>query len=463
MKNTILKFLTFSLGSVSAAFFSLITTPIVTRLVIPEEYGQYSLFLLLSNIFIMLALFGLDQAITRFYFEVNVTKLYFQVYKIFILSFIFSTITMLIVIYLFDFNYFKNMYILLSFVIFMISSVNFRIQNLKLRMEQKALLYSLMVFISKLIEFIFTLTFIYFFSNDARTLITGIVISMLLSNVFNYIMNKRYILFKSDNETILPIKDLLNYSYPLMISGVFTMVFQVSDKIVLNYFGSQHEFGIYTASFKLAALLTIIQQAFSLFWTPYIMKKYSSGENVQILLENVLVVMKMLLFGMFIILVFIKDYLILFLGSEYRDGSIFLPFFYFLPIMYVLSEITIVGVYFNSKTKKIIFVTVTTLIVSLFSATLLTYFYNALGASISLAITYTYFFVSRTKIGLDEYRFKLNKLSIIFLIVSMFIISIISLFYNELIVTIVSIILFFIYIIINFKELLAVKKMFRRI
>lgn len=463
MKNTILKFLTFSLGSVSAALFSLITTPIVTRLVIPEEYGQYSLFLLLSNIFIMVALFGLDQAITRFYFEVNVTKLYFQVYKIFILSFIFSTITMLIVIYLFDFNYFKNMYILLSFVIFMISSVNFRIQNLKLRMEQKALLYSLMIFISKLIEFIFTLTFIYFFSNDARTLITGIVISMLLSNVFNYIMNKRYILFKSDNEKILPIKDLLNYSYPLMISGVFTMVFQVSDKIVLNYFGSQHEFGIYTASFKLAALLTIIQQAFSLFWTPYIMKKYSSGENVQILLENVLVVMKMLLFGMFIILVFIKDYLILFLGSEYRDGSIFLPFFYFLPIMYVLSEITIVGVYFNSKTKKIIFVTVTTLIVSLFSATLLTYFYNALGASISLAITYTYFFVSRTKIGLDEYRFKLNKLSIIFLIVSMFIISIISLFYNELIVTIVSIILFFIYIIINFKELLALKKMFRRI
>lgn len=453
MKKTILNFLTFSLGSVSAALFSLITTPIVTRLIIPEEYGQYSLFLLLSNIFIMIALFGLDQAITRYYYEVNIETLYMQVYKILNISFVISSLTILCVIYIFDFTFFKNVYLIIAFIIFMISTVNFRIQNLKLRMEQQAFFYSCMIFISKLLEFICTLTALYLFNNNAKTLISAIVISMLISNLFNYYINKRIIKIKGYDDNKITKKELLMYSYPLMISGVFTMIFQVSDKILLNYFTTGRDFGIYTASFKLAALLTIIQQAFSLFWTPFIMKHYSSGTNVKHILNAMFELLSLILFSMFIFLVLIKDVLILFLGSEYRSGAIFLPFFYFLPIMYVLSEITIVGVYFNSKTKKIILITISTLFVSLLSSSILSYYFQSIGASISLAITYTYFFISRTFIGLKEYYFKINIFSITYIIISMFVISFLSIKLENLHIFIISFIIFSLYLLINSKQL----------
>ena len=47
----------------------LITTPIITRLVDPIEYGKLSIFNMYSNIALLVLCLGLDQALVRYYYD----------------------------------------------------------------------------------------------------------------------------------------------------------------------------------------------------------------------------------------------------------------------------------------------------------------------------------------------------------------------------------------------------------
>ena len=55
-------------------FIGLLTTPIITRIVDPDSYGQLSIFSLYISIAVMILCLGLDQSLVRFYFEGKTNK-----------------------------------------------------------------------------------------------------------------------------------------------------------------------------------------------------------------------------------------------------------------------------------------------------------------------------------------------------------------------------------------------------
>lgn len=57
------------LGTCLNILISIITTPIITRLVMPADYGQWSLFVTYTNTAQAVILMGLDQAFVRFYYK----------------------------------------------------------------------------------------------------------------------------------------------------------------------------------------------------------------------------------------------------------------------------------------------------------------------------------------------------------------------------------------------------------
>ena len=69
-KNSFLKhFFVIGSGTVINMLIGLITTPLITRIVDPIEYGQFSIFTMYSNIAVMVLCLGLDQALVRYYYE----------------------------------------------------------------------------------------------------------------------------------------------------------------------------------------------------------------------------------------------------------------------------------------------------------------------------------------------------------------------------------------------------------
>ena len=64
-------FVTIGIGTVINIFLGLIATPIITRIVSPDDYGHLSVFTMYTGLAVMILCCGLDQALVRFYYESN--------------------------------------------------------------------------------------------------------------------------------------------------------------------------------------------------------------------------------------------------------------------------------------------------------------------------------------------------------------------------------------------------------
>ena len=64
-------FMIIGTGTLINMFLGILTTPIITRIVAPIQYGQLSIFITYSNILLMILCLGLDQALVRYYYERN--------------------------------------------------------------------------------------------------------------------------------------------------------------------------------------------------------------------------------------------------------------------------------------------------------------------------------------------------------------------------------------------------------
>ena len=94
------KFIEFGIGNLIVLITGFISSPIITRLLLPEEFGKFSMFNTLTSLFLFILMLGLDQSYIRFFYEedeevrgkllVRVVKLSMIVNIILGLSFAFS-------------------------------------------------------------------------------------------------------------------------------------------------------------------------------------------------------------------------------------------------------------------------------------------------------------------------------------------------------------------------------------
>ena len=68
------QFRDFGFGPIIGMFISMLTVPITTRFLSPEEYGKSSMFTLFQSLFLIIGLLGLDQGYVRFYNDKSVDR-----------------------------------------------------------------------------------------------------------------------------------------------------------------------------------------------------------------------------------------------------------------------------------------------------------------------------------------------------------------------------------------------------
>ena len=67
-KNSLIRQLRdFGIGPIIGMGISMLTVPITTRMLAPEEYGKSSLFTLFQSLLLCVGILGLDQGYVRFY------------------------------------------------------------------------------------------------------------------------------------------------------------------------------------------------------------------------------------------------------------------------------------------------------------------------------------------------------------------------------------------------------------
>ena len=413
-------FLNVGTGNLISAFLGFITMPIITRLFMPEEYGIYSLFYLYGNMAMIILCLGMDQSLVRYYYDQSTKE-----YKVGLLR---QCIKLpLCVTLVLALIYFANAILgvvpkggdlLLSVLLagYVLLLLLNRFALVLLRLEKKSRLYGAINVLQKLIDIgvIFSILFV-IKKNNAEVLCLGIITAVFFSSLFSVLGNKELWVYKGHVISEHSTSELMKYAYPYIITLGLTSLFQALDRMAISHFCDYHDVGVYSSAVSLLRILGIIQTSFTTIWMPNAIDRYKKNPKDLSYFSKVCQIVTVIMFVLGASFVLFKDLFILLLGKEYREAVTILPFLAMEPIMYTISETTVVGIVFSEKSKLQILAPGFACMFNVFGNLILVSRYGAIGAAISTGLSYVLFMVIRTILSNKcmDINFKMNKILII--------------------------------------------------
>lgn len=309
----------------------------VTNFYGADEWGLYALCITFLSISVLLPKFGFDNSLVRIITELkifnNKDEIVSVLYKSFTIA-VFVSFLIIISINLFsDFivndilnkreltPYIKLIsFAILPMVILTIVSATF--QALK-----KPLLYVL--FQTTLINIVFFIFLVISHFQRIKIMVFelyffAICTSFFIALTFLIITLKNKKKTKPLKKITFNYKKIINISTPMLLSNSFALFMGWSDIIMLSFFQSTTEIGIYDSALKLSALSGISLMAVNAIATPKFVEFYSKN-NLEGLKDTVQKSTKLIFFTatpLLFILVFFSKQILSFMGEEFIVGSL---------------------------------------------------------------------------------------------------------------------------------------------
>lgn len=407
-------FFKFSYGSFLAAGISLFTTPVITALIIPEDFGKAAMFTLIYSLLLQFFLLGIDQSYVRYFYTKTDKNYKSELLLNSVYATILATFIGILLILLFK-RYISeqilgeySLKIIIILTVTLVVGVFERFTGLLLRMQQKASQYSLLKLVAAVVTFAVTYFYAVLVKADFYALVYANIVSLLICAVIGWLMGYNYWNKKIPVNRSM-IKEITLYGLPFVPTFMASWLFEGVDKLMLRHFATYQEVGLFSASFKFVAMLSILQLAFSAFWIPVSMELYekNSSEAAQKFSKALSFVSTFLFIGAVAVLL-CKDLIMLLFDKSYDEAVYIMPFLLFIPVMFTLSEITVGGINYSKKTYWHFVIAVATALLNV----LLNYFlipkFGARGAALSTGLSYILFFALRTIISNKYFQLKIN-------------------------------------------------------
>lgn len=424
MKNNYVKhFLVIGIGTFLSMFVGFITTPVITRIVAPIDYGRYSIFVLYSNIAVMVLCMGLDQALVRYYYEspekAYKSRLLRECMKNPIRITIAVSGLIIVLTYvrpeIFEFS--RDIIVLLC--VFTVVQLVYRFFQLLIRLEYNSKLYSQLNIINKVLYVVFVLFAIRVIQGHYLQIMSTSIIAATMICLGVSIVAQRDLWFTDGKSAVIvEQKILIKYGAPYIVSMGITMLFQACDQLALNYFCDYTEVGIYASAMTLVHIFAIIQTTFNTLWAPMAVEHYSEDSTDKTFYQKGNQAITVIMFSLGVILIMVKDIFVILLGEKYREAAVILPFLIFNPIMYTISETTVSGLVFKKKSNMQVVIAVGVCVTNIIGNWILVPGYGCAGAAISTGISYIVFFTLRTILS-NRYFYVDYKLKKFYIVTSL--------------------------------------------
>jgi O-antigen/teichoic acid export membrane protein len=394
-----------------------------------EDIGRYSILQVLVGLSVLVGTLGLDQAFVREFYE---SKDRYALFKALVMPGFVVLLLVLVIsanfselISLSIFNYYPSLYFfgLLFFAI--IFSFLAKFLSLILRMEERGIVYSLALVIPKLL-FLMILLFIFIFevAPTFLTLITSYVLSLsiflliLLYNTRTYV--SKALKCNIDFESL---KAHLEYSLPLLLSGLAFWLLAAMDRFFLKGLSSLEELGLYSIAINFAGIAVVMQGVFSTIWVPTVFKWISTNlkaDRIKNITNSILIVI-FLLWSLIGTLTWLIPYI---LPEAYASVAYILMPCMAYPFLYALSEVTGIGIVVKKKTKFSLYSAMVALIFNAAGNYIFIPEYGAAGAASVSAVSFLIYFMIKSEIGINLWGSFNRKLiyfpSVIFVFTSVY-------------------------------------------
>ncbi|NTW24566.1 MAG: oligosaccharide flippase family protein, partial [Lentimicrobium sp.] len=184
-----------------------------------------------------------------------------------------------------------------------------------------------------------------------------IFISNLIASVLTLVMLIPEISFGKMLIDRKLLKQMLKYSWPLLIFGLAGIINETFDRIILKYLlpdktTAMAQLGIYGACYKISILMTLFIQTYRYAAEPFFFEHAKSGnakETYSALMHYFIIVCLLIFLGIMLYI----DVVMLFVGKDFREGAgvvpillmanLFLGVFYNLSVWFKLTDRTKAG------------------------------------------------------------------------------------------------------------------------
>lgn len=257
---------------IAGMLFTYLSMLFITRFYGAEQWGLYSLGFTVLSIAVVIPVFGFDNSIIRLLTELKQNNSEANAFKVLLKA---SLITMILsIVVILGINYYsdvitnsilrqKDFEPYLFFVQIAVIPMAFLILISVVFQSYKRII-QFMLFKSALLSFTFLvlLCIFYFFEIDAK--IFEIYIYAIVSTLVIAIIALLFFLklIKQDDSktenTTYSFKEIIYLSFPMMLSSSFALLMGWTDILMLSYFKTPKDIGIYSSALKLASITLIV-------------------------------------------------------------------------------------------------------------------------------------------------------------------------------------------------------------
>jgi O-antigen/teichoic acid export membrane protein len=379
----------------------LITLPFVAWFFSVEDVGRLTMLQVVLGLSVSLFSLAMHQAYVREYHEEEDKP---ALFKLSILPGLFLLVLVSFVILILPFS--------ISFILFGIDStqltcllvlgmfasflINFFAHVI--RMEERGLAFSATKIAPKLFLLILiSLILVFNFTAEFKTLMLMNTLSVVLSLfIFAWLTRNTWLAGITKTIDFVLLKNMLKFSLPLVAGGLAYWGLTMMDRFFLRSLSGFDELGVYALSVALAGAVSVITSIFSSLWHPILYKWAKEGvdENkVQAVIENMVLIVA-LTWSITGLLSFLVP---LFFPSEYLAVEYLIVACVAMPLFYLLSETTGVGIGITRHSNYSMLASVIAFVVNAILNYLLIPDYGASGTALASVIAFFVFFTIRTE------------------------------------------------------------------
>ncbi|WP_439442927.1 lipopolysaccharide biosynthesis protein [Listeria aquatica] len=407
MKTLLIRFSQFSLGAIGSALLNLILLPVTTYFLTPAEYGKISMFFLAQTLLTYMIYLGFDQAFTREFHEYPVKQVLLkQAMRIPLIGSILLIIIVGLLARPISFLLFADSSYTLAVELLAFSSLFLIFERfilLFLRMQNQAGRFSVYSIATKLMILIGTLLALFIGEKTFITVVYGMLFGQIAGDILLIVMHIKLFRGVKAAWNFVFIRKLAKFGFPVAVGTFLYSLLIILDKVFLRMFSGFHELGIYTAAFKVASALMILQVSFANFWIPTAYEWFQEKKPISYY-EKVSHFVMLTISIAFLGLLFFKKWFIWILSPAYLDAQYIFPLLTFYPLMMTISETTNLGIAFSKRSWLNIYVSLIAVFITVACHFLLIPTYGALGAAIATGTGYIFFFLTRTYFSMRNWE-----------------------------------------------------------
>ncbi|WP_369819309.1 lipopolysaccharide biosynthesis protein [Thermosipho sp. 1074] len=457
-KNTVI----ISLGTFGSRAISFFLLPIFTRVLTKADYGKIDFFTTTISLLLPFLTLGIVDAVFRFTMEKTGEEEKSGVLSSALMVSFWGILVFLVFVPII--SKIESISELTIYMVFALA-INSVLSIFKtyIRAKQKLFIFALGDIIHTISFATLGIVFVVVLRYGIKGYFLGYILSSLVDVLFLLIVGKIYKDISLKNVSLQKIRNMLEYSIPLIPNGLSWWIMNVSDRYLIIFYLGFAANGIYSVSYKFMSLITILNGIFYQAWQISAVEQYENGNKDEFYSKIFRILSTFLLLVVIVFSIVLKPMVRMMAGASFYEAWRYIPFLFLGAIFSSFSSFFGVGYIASKKTIGAFKTSVIGAIVNIGINVVFIPMIGVQAAAISTMMAFLTMWIMRIFETKKYFKIKISWkkfiLSLLLVILSLFLNYIQE---NILIITIIQVVTLGVFVLINKKDvgmiLLRVKK-----